>query len=98
MKKLHTPATATHKESTIPERGEDSHGAGGAGDTGEVGDEGRGEEGEKEEGERKVVLLPRTSNTTELWPVILTKAIFKVAALEYVTHIPQLQRVGQDVV
>ena len=30
------------------------------------------------------MLLPRTANTTELWPAIITKAILKVAALEYV--------------
>ena len=33
------------------------------------------------------LLLPRTANTCELWPAILTKAILKVAALEYV-HTP----------
>ena len=45
-----------------------------------------GERAEKEsEGEPEMeMLLPRTSNSAELWPVILTKAILKVAALEYV--------------
>lgn len=33
-------------------------------------------------GEGKVVLLPRTADTTELWPAIVTKAILRVAALE----------------
>ena len=41
--------------------------------------EGGGGEGERDE---RVVLLPRTANTSELWPAILTKAILKVAALE----------------
>lgn len=43
------------------------------------------EDGEKKEAKKeldKEVLLPRTANTSELWPAILTKAILKVAALE----------------
>ena len=39
-----------------------------------------------ERGEKRLVLLPRTANTAELWPVIVAKAILKVAALEYVKH------------
>ena len=52
----------------------------------------RNDESEKNEaGECEVVkeeevsllpLYPRTSNSLELWPAILTKAILKVAALE----------------
>ena len=41
-------------------------------------------EGEESLEETREVLLPRTVNTCELWPAILTKAILKVAALEYV--------------
>ena len=40
------------------------------------------EENKDDEGEISEVLLPRTANTCELWPIILTKAILKVAALE----------------
>lgn len=49
-------------------------------------DEVEGSEASKKRGvgEEKVVLLPRTADTTELWPAIVTKAILKVAALEYV--------------
>ena len=47
-------------------------------------DEAEGSEATKKrgEGEGKVVLLPRTADTTELWPAIVTKAILRVAALE----------------
>ena len=46
-------------------------------------------EGEESLEETREVLLPRTANTCELWPAIITKAILKVAALEYVyTHVP----------
>lgn len=41
-------------------------------------------------GEEKMVLLPRTANTTELWPALVTKAILKVAALEYVPVIREM--------
>ena len=42
----------------------------------------REKEDVKREGPVKDPLLPRTSNRSELWPLILTKAILKVAALE----------------
>lgn len=33
------------------------------------------------------LLLPATSLHHELWPMLLTKALLKVAALELVTHL-----------
>lgn len=43
-----------------------------------------GESGE-EKGEMEYIpLYPRTTNLLELWPALLTKAILKVIALEYV--------------
>ena len=84
VKTLQPPPTTTRKKSAIPEGEVGLQTAVNPPAVGEVGDEVREKEKMEEEGERKVVLLPRTSNTTELWPVILTKAILKVAALEYV--------------
>ena len=40
---------------------------------------------EDEAQKHHLLLLPATPNPAELWPAILTKAILKVAALEYVT-------------
>ena len=33
-----------------------------------------------------IPLFPRTTHLNELWPAILTKAILKIAALEYVCY------------